>query len=220
MKQFYKLMCSIKRKRRMSRVNFLTVFALTTVAILCTSCSTTMKISEGSLGFIKGQEKLHVVLNFDDAMLQGKPEKTYLAMEQPQWVERWEAAKSSTFKVNLLEHLNKNVPIQFGEYPDVNYQATVQVLSVKRKGLGKYLEGPGTREVACMVVFTKTGDSNPLAKVKAKGDSQGKSSPFAPSAVNTAIIIAGMAGGNNQLTGRAFGYVGQDLGRLIAKKIK
>ena len=218
MKQYNKLMYPKKRKSRMSRVNFLIVLIFGLIALFYSSCSTTMKITEGSLGFLKGQEKLRVVLNFDDAMLQGKPEKTYLAMEQPQWVERWEAAKSSSFKENLYEHLNKNVHIQCGDYPDAQYQATVRVLSVKRKGIGKYLEGPGTREVTCMVIFTKTGDPKPLAKIKAKGDSQGKSSPFAPKAANTAIFIAGAVGGNNQLTGRAFGYVGQDLGRVIAKK--
>jgi hypothetical protein len=167
------------------------------------------KPSEVSLDFLKGQEKLHVILNFDEVKLQGVPEKTYLKDEKnQQWIKEWKDAKNSTFKEQLLEHLNKNVrALQCGDYPKAQYRATVRVLTVERDGIGPHLEGPGTRKVACEVVFTKTGNSQPLAKVKVAGDSR----TFKP----TSTI-----GSNAHLTGVAFGYVGQDLGKLIAKKIK
>ena len=211
-------------KSHMSRGNFVfccsAFFAFFITTFFCISCSSTMKITEGSLGSLKGAENLHVTLNFDDAILKGKSEKTYLEMVQPQWVEGWEAAKSATFMESLLEPLNKKVRMQCGDFPQAQYQATVRVLSVNRKGAGKYLEGPGLRKVTCEVVFTKTGEAKPFARIKAKGDSKAKTSVFAPSELNTVMRIVGSAGSNTHLTGKAFGNVGQDLGKIISKKIK
>jgi len=181
---------------------------------------------EGSLEFLKGQEKLHVVLNFDDAQLQGKSEKAYLETVDEQWANGWEAAKSSPFMEKLLEHLNKNVSTKkftllCGDYPDAQYQATVRVLTVKRDFVGPYLEGPGTRIVTCEVVFTKTGDSTPLAKItKISGTSQAKVSGFAPVKVGAVVGTVGAVGSNTHLTGIAFGYVGESIGEFMAKKLK
>ena len=182
------------------------------------------KLTSGSLNFLKGQEKLHIVLNFDDVVLQGKPEKDYLALESEQWVEGWEAAKNSTFKEKILEYWNKNFKVLCGDFPDAQYQAEVRVLEIKRKmglaTLGHHLEGPGARRITCEVVFTKKGESNPLAKISIKHDSKANTSFLAPSAVQTATSTIGSAGGNTYLTGRAFGYIGQELGKFMNKKTK
>ena len=190
------------------------------LAIFCASCATT-RIQEDSLAFLKGQRTLDVYLNFDDVLLQGTPEKVYLRNEQPQWVERWEVAKSTVFEENFLGHLNNSVRIQCGNYPNARYQATVFVLSVQRKGIGKHLEGPGTREVTCEVVFTKNGDDYPLATIEARGDSGGgQTYSFGSQRGNSIAGIIGAAGSNNYLTGKAFGFMGQNLGRTIAKRMK
>ena len=172
--------------------------------------------------FLKGERVLNVVLNFEDVLLQGVPEKSYLQGEQPEWVEHWEEAKFTVFEENFMAHLNNNLRIRCGNYPDARYQATVFVLSVDRKGPGKHLEGPGIREVNCEVIFTKTDDSYPLATINAKGNSQGTSqannSVFG-SRTTIGTIIAS-AGSNTQLAGKAFSYMGQNLGKQIADKIK
>ena len=184
------------------------------------------KLTEGSLNFLKGQEKVKLILDFDDVMLQGKTQKAYLEMESEnkEWIEVWETGKSSVFPERLLEHLNKNVKgVQFGDYPDAQYQAIVRVLTVSRSGRGvapglgsgQYLEGPGTRVVTCEVVFTKAGDSTPLAKItKLSGNSQLRGP------MPTAVAVSRAVGTNNHLTGLAFGYIGQGLGKFVSKKIK
>ena len=172
------------------------------------------RLTEGSLDFLKGQERVHVVLNFDNAMLQGKTQEAYLDIVSEEWREGWEEAKSSVFMERLLEHLNKNVNgFQFGNYPDAQYQATVHVLTVRRRAPGQHLEGPGVRNVTSEVVFTKTGDSNSLAKItRINTDSRTSGlSAFTP---------VGVAGSNTYLTGVAFGYAGQSLGKFIEKRIK
>ena len=171
------------------------------------------KLTEGSLAFLKGQENIHVVFDFSDAKLQNKPEGEYLASVTQQWAEGWEAAKSSTFMDRLLEHLNKNArTLQFGNYPNAEYQATVRVITVSRRMPGPslpYLDGPGIRNVACEVVFTRTGDSMPLAKItKLNGKSQ-------KGGVPTPTVA-----GTTQQTGVAFGYIGRDLGKFIEKGMK
>jgi len=188
------------------------------LAFFCASCAT-LKTPENPLAFLKGQRTLDVFLNFDDVMLQGMPEKTYLRLEQPQWVEKWETAKVTTFEENFMGHLNNSVRIRCGDFPDAKYQATVFVLSVDRKGFGKHLEGPGTREVTCEVVFTKMGDSYPLATINVRGDSGGGQT-YSMGSRNSLAGVLGAAGGNNYLTGKAFGYMGQNLGKIIARQIK
>ena len=198
------------------------IFAiLTAILLIATFNGYAQKLQEGSLAFLKGQENLHIVFSFDDVKLQGKTEKAYLEMENPQWVEGWEAAKSATFMERLLEHLNKNVrKLKCGDFPEAQYQATVRVLTVDRNGLGKFLEGPGVRKVVCEVVFTKTGDPKPLAKItKLIADSKANTG-FAPTAVKDITGVVGAAGSNTHLVGVAFGYIGQDLGKFMAKKIK
>jgi len=206
-------------KSRMSRGkisrSWCTVFVFGLVAFFYTSCGT-MKVAENSLDFLKGQPQLHVVISFEDVLLQGKPEKTYLELEQPQWVEGWETAKATVFTDNFMGHLNNNVRMQCGNFPEAPYQATVYVLSVERAGFGSHLEGPGRRDVTCEVVFTKTGDSYPLATLRVSGSSQGNTS----SSSNSLSGILGGAGSNTYLTGRAFGYMGQNLGKTIARKTK
>ena len=124
------------------------------------------KLTQGSLAFLEGQEKLNVVFNFDDVKLQYKSETDYLKTATPKWAEEWETAKSSTFKEQFLDQLNKNVQkLQCGDYPNAQYQATIRVVTITREGAGASLEGPGTRIVIYEAVFTKTGDSEPLAKI-------------------------------------------------------
>ena len=196
-----------------------TFLVFTLIALFYTSCKT-VRVPENSLAFLIGQRELDVVLIFDDVLLQGTPEKTYLRGEQPEWVESWENAKETIFEENFIGHLNNNLrTIRCGYFPDAQYQATVFVLSVERKGPGKYLEGPGTRVVTCEVVFTKMRDSNPLAIFNVKGDSGGGQT-YSITGSNSIRGILGAAGGNTNLTGKAFGYLGQNLGRIMVSKMK
>ena len=191
--------------------------------IIATINCSAQRLREGSLDFLKGQEFLHVVLDFDNAKLQGKPQMDYLAMENPQWVQGWETAKN-TFMDAMLEQLNNNVraqALQCGNFPDANYQATIRILTLRRKGFGQYLEGPGIRNVTSEVIFTRIGDTEPLAKItRLNTDSKAKTSVFVPQVARDVVGIVGGAGSNAHLTRVAFSNMGQDLGRFLARRIR
>jgi len=213
-------------KSHTSRRNFFSkcrmLIAVGLITFFCISCVTTRIPTVNPFEFLKGQQTLNVVITYEDVLLQGVPEKNYLQEEQPEWVAQWEEAKTHLFNDNFFGHLNNNLRIRCGNYPDAQYQATVFVLSVDRKGPGRHLEGPGIREVTCEVIFTKIGDSFTLATINAKGNSQGtaqtNNSVFG-SRTTLGTIIAS-AGSNTQLAGKAFSYMGQNLGQEISRKIK
>ena len=156
------------------------------------------KITEGSLSFLKAGEELNVVFNYDALMIQGSTEKEFLAEKGEEWAGQWEKAKAESYGKLFLEHMDKNLNAKktlavCGNYPHAPYQAIVRVLTVGR-GWG----------IECEVVFTKTGDSAPLAKMSLIGNSRSTYGIGAPS----------------YLTGTAFGYAGQNLGRFLTTKIK
>ena len=204
-----------------SKCGIVIVIVIGLIMLFINSCVTPTRVPPvNPFAFLKGQQMLHVVMTYEDVLLQGVPERNYLQVEQPQWVEHWEEAKYTLFIDNFMGHLNNNLRIRCGNYPNARFQATVFVLSVDRKGPGRHLEGPGIREVTCEVVFTRTGDSYPLATLYAKGTSQGKTTFTGSKTANSVAGILAAAGGNAQLAGKAFGYMGQDLGKQIAAKIK
>ena len=176
------------------------VTVFTAVFVMATFGCYAQKLTQGSLAFLKGQEKLNVVFNYDDLMIQGVPENSFKETQGQKWADEWEEAKPTTFKERFLGHLNKNLNagklnVQCGDFPEAPYQATVRVLTVGR-----------VWGISCEVVFTRTGDSVPLAKITVTGDSQ-------------RIGGIGGMGSNVYLTGTAFGFAGQNLGKFMAKKI-
>ncbi|MDR2414354.1 MAG: hypothetical protein LBD64_05160 [Odoribacteraceae bacterium] len=160
------------------------------------------KLAEGTLHFLQGVEHLQVVFDYSHVLIQGNTEETIFAIKGKEWAEKWEEAKTTTFSKQFIGHLNKNVNARkkvllCGDYPDVEYRATVRVLTIGR-----------VWGITCEVIFTKTGQTTPLAVIrKLKGDSRRWGG------------IGGM-GSNTYLTGSAFSFAGQNLGIFMAKKIK
>ena len=146
-----------------------------------------------SLIFLKGQDKLNVVFDYSELIIQGFTENIFLETKDKDWVDRWEEAKQSSFFNHFLEYLNKNVEKQHllcGDYPESQYQATVRVLTIKKKS-----------EIECEVYFTKTDNITPIAKVSITDGSK-----------NRKMDISSVE--------RSFDYVGQTFGRFIAKQIQ
>ena len=166
------------------------------------------KLTQGSLSFLKGQDTVHIVLDFDGVTIKGQSEAEYIALEGSRWAEEWEEAKTSDFPNLLIEKLNDNVRgVRFGKNPQASYQATVHVRALKRGGPGptpgKTIDGPGRFSVDCEVVFTKTGDSTPLAIIS------GLNAKSPGLVVPPGFTFKAMA----------FGGIGQSLGKFITKKI-
>ncbi|MDR1332532.1 MAG: hypothetical protein LBK07_10575 [Tannerella sp.] len=177
-------------------------FVLAIIAMACVTSLQAQKLSEGNLNFLKGTERLNVVIDYSDMLIQGNPEQTAYELKGEEWAEKWETAKETSYPKEFIAHLNKNLNIRkavlpCGDYPEAEYQATVRVLTVGR------IWG-----IECEVIFTKTGESLPLAVVKnLKGDSR---------------RWGGIGGGgsNTYLTGTAFAFAGQNLGVFMAKSIR
>jgi hypothetical protein len=140
--------------------------------------------------------------DFLQIMLDGISEKNYFEIRGGKLVEEWENAKNATFRTAFLTHLNKNINARrmrllCGDYPDASYQATVYVLknTVGRK-----------KGVTCEMVFMQKGNDVPLGKITFSGKSR---------------KLFGVQGGSIiYVTGTAFGYAGEKLGKTMARKIK
>ena len=148
---------------------------LSAIFLIASLSGYAQKITEGSLSFLKAGEKLQVVFDYDALMIQGSTEKEFLEIKGEEWAGQWEKAKAESYCKLFLEHLNKNANakkelVDCGDYSDAPYRATVRVLTVGR-GWG----------IECQVVFTKTGDSTPLAKMSLIGNSRSTYGIGAPS---------------------------------------
>ena len=178
----------------------LTFLALLLVARLGCLAQIISTTDVSFLRSLKGQETINVVFNYDDLMIHGILEKYFLKMQPQKWVTEWEEAKTSLYSERFIGFLNINVNkkkmrVLCGEYPESQYQATVRVLTVGKKW-----------GIECEVIFTKINDTVPLCKVYIVANSR---------------TVSGIrVGGNTYLTGTAFGYAGQSLGILMARKIK
>jgi len=190
--------------------------------LIATFNSYSQKISGGSFAFLEGQEFFNVVLDFEFAELQRKPENEYLETVSPAWVKRYEEAKKTIFLQKFVEHLNKNLKsIKGGDYPDAEYQAEIRVLSIKRAGYGDYLDGSGVRYVKCEIFFIRKSDSQQLARItNLNGDSNTKtkfSLIDSPPDIQYDMVREDF---NNYLIGIAFGNIGHDFGKFIKKQLK
>jgi hypothetical protein len=177
----------------MKKISIFTVFLL--VATLGSFAQ------KNSLGFLKGQNKLDVVINYDELMIQGIPESSYLEMNGAKVTEQWETAKNTVFKESFLLHLNRNLNatrmyLICGDYPDAPYQATVYVLSI----------GRNWKKITYEIDFTRKGDDTLLTRIKFTGKSR--------RAVGVARV-----GSKIFLTRTAFGYAGENLGKYMSGKI-
>ena len=154
-----------------------------------------------SLAFLKGQERLHIIFNYDFFMIDGIPEKDYFAI-RGLIVEEWENAKNTTIKTTFLAFLNQSINARrtrllCGDYPDAPYQATIYVLknTVGRK-----------KGITCEMVFTQKGNDVPLGKITFSSKSR---------------RFGGVQVGRiTYQTRTAFGYAGKKLGKSMARKIK
>jgi len=170
-------------------------FILAVIATMCISNTSAQKLTYGSLSFLKDEEKLNVIIDYSDVLIQGKSEKFIYAMNGEAWAKKWEAAKP-VFYQRFNAHLNKNLNysegiLLCGNFSDAQYTMTVASISFGRNW-----------DMKGEVIFTKTGDSTILAKFELMGASRiHKGHEF--------FLVAS-----------SFSYAGQNLGQFLAKTIK
>jgi hypothetical protein len=176
-------------------------FLMTLFAILCITSVNAQSLTKGSLNGLKGQKRMHVVIDYTDVQINKHSEQFTKEMYGTEWAEKWDKAKEITFLPNFLSHLNKNANAKrevmlFGDYPDAEYQLTYRVLAFSRNW-----------DVAGEVVITEKGSSIPIAIISnADGPSR---------------RIGGIhAGTNTNQAGSAFSFAGQYLGKFMSRKLR
>ena len=171
---------------------------LTAIFFIATLSCYAQKVTQGSINFLKAGDQLHVVFNYDDLKIHRSSEKDFLAARGEEFTGQWEKAKAETYGKQFIEFLEKNVNAKkellvCGHLPNAPYQALVRVLSIDRDW-----------NITCEVVFTRTGDATPLAKMSLSGITK---------------TVYGI-GAPSYLTGQSHSYAGQFLGKFLAGKIK
>ena len=190
------------RKSYTRRGNLLTVLVCAMIALFCASCSSSTKITKGSLNPLKGQEKVNVVLDFSGTLDEWELTQRNAGEKRAQLLsERNEQLRIEAYKL-LIEKMNNVVQrkrFTVGNYPNAKYSIYVQVKDLKH---GTHLGFNSA--VTADVSFEKTGAANPMAIVTCY--SLGRYSYYIESwASRTAV---------------AFGYLGDNIGKVILKNLK
>jgi hypothetical protein len=159
------------------------------------------KLVDGSLDFLKGETTLTVIYDYSEMQLEQMSMKDFLFVRFPQvdkrekWFKSWNEETIPDLKEKFLLNFNKalinnKVSLRSIDAEKSNYQATIKVLSVTKKG-----------NTTADVIFTRVNSNEPLAKISifAKG---------------------GHYGTLENLMGDGSKHLGTKLALFIAKKIR
>ena len=165
----------------------------------------------GNISPLKNQKEVNVVLDFTGTLAEGRSEETYIEIktngkteeEKAQFLSEWnEQLRNDAY--NLLVEKMENVvnPKLFsvGNYPNSEYTIYVKVADLNP---GAFLTINSW--VKADVSFVKTGETTPFATVNYKRVLGMRSSYVA-----TWVPRAAMA----------FGYLGDNIGKVISKNLK
>ena len=184
---------------------------LLAIGFLAVTMSISAQKFTGNISPLKGQKEVNVVIDFSEMLVNKQPEESHIAFntkdkseeEKEQWLKEWnEKMREEAFE-QLKEELNKAVTKKgflVGNYPNVEYTILVKVNSLS-PGVHKLISS----NVSSTVYFVKTGQTTPFATLEYKRI-WGKWSDLLPDHVAR--------------IGKAFGYLGSNLGKTISKKIK
>ncbi len=129
----------------------------------------------GDLNFLKGQDQVNVVFDYDGVMVGKMTEEAYLAekvaeveaKEGPgageRWLEKWNTDRKDIYEPNFFELLNKGSKgVHFGSYPNAKYTLELKVTRLEPGFNIGVMRKPA--EIDAIAYFQETG-SEPLAHV-------------------------------------------------------
>lgn len=130
----------------------------------------------GDLTFLKGQEKVNVVFNYDNMVVGKKSEAEYVAEKMAEkekeeglgagekWHEMWLADRSKFYEPKFLELINKTSKgAEFGSFPDAQYTLEFKVTRFEpgwNIGLTKM-----PAQIDAVANFVESSAGEPLAHV-------------------------------------------------------
>ena len=195
-------------KSRMSRGKFLAI--LSAILVISTFNGFSQKLT-GNLSPLKDQKEVNVVIDFSESTAEGLPQDKYIEIKTKDKTDEEKAKFITELNEQLqndgyklyVEKMNKVVQEKLfsaGDYPNAEYTIYVKVTDIR----------PGTflvsnSRVAAEISFVKTGETEPFAKVA-------NYSIMGRYASNVPVWVTRVA--------MAYGYLGDNNGKLILKNLK
>jgi hypothetical protein len=170
---------------------------LLVVFALCFTGLGAQVFKEGNFDFLNGEQKLHLVIDYKDAMIHGKREEAFVnqmvAKNGALWKEKWEVLTKKELYQHFSTFFNRwtaKTGIQIGYFPEANYVATVRIMKIEEKGT-----------TYANVMFSKTGSADIITIISAQGK-------------------GGKHGSMENLAGDGFKRTGYHLGRILTSNLK
>ena len=183
---------------------------LLTLALFAVAAVVSAQKLSGNISPLKGQKEVNVILDFSGMLVNNQPEESHIAFftkdkneeEKAQWLKEWNEDLRHDAYESLTGYLNKTVNktgLSAGDYAKAEYTIYVKVVNIN---VGAFLVTNSS--VKADVSFMKTGETTPFATVNY--NVIGRNSSYV--AVPVARIV------------NPFGYLGDNIGKLIVKNLK
>ena len=201
----------------MKKVYILILVALFTI---CNVQAQKAKITQGSLGVLKGETELHFEFDYSKVQVDGLTETNFVNKKAKEmnkekkgsgdeFKEKWENSKETLFNKRLVEDVNKELTdfnLVAGEFEDANYKAVVKSVLI----YPGYIAGPFSKPatVTATVSIVKMDNSAVVAVMTIK---EAKSGSMDLSAVFSGLEFR---------VGAAYSAVGEAIGEAIVKALK
>jgi hypothetical protein len=180
------------------------------ISLLATTASA-QKL-KGKIDFLKGQETLNIVFDFNGVTMDGESESAYVkermadketTTEADAWKAEWEGAVRERFKEAYIKYCNDELKnTRMGVFPDAQYTFIVKINDIDPGNFAGPFSNPA--KIKSTVTILKTGEESVLASIISKKDYH----PYALSPVELDRIASG------------FGEAGKMLGKFLNKKLK
>lgn len=156
------------------------------------------KKKTNSYEFLKNQQELNVVIDYNNVMIHGLNEQDFLELQAirggEEWKTKWEKMIKKELYMKLTGEINAQLigkyNLRAANYPEANYCANVLLLSISNKGT-----------VKAIVTFTKNNSSETIVALNVYGS-------------------GGTFGSTENLMGDGFQRSGRQIGLVLDKKLK
>jgi hypothetical protein len=147
------------------------VILLLVVFALCITGLGAQEFKEGAFNFLNGEQKLHLVIDYNNAIIHDKTEAAFVnqmvAKNGELWKDKWEEITKKELYQHFSTFFNRwtaKTGIQIGDFPEANYVATVKIMKIEKKGT-----------TYANVLFSMAGSTDVIAitSVQGKGGKRG-----------------------------------------------
>ena len=172
------------------------------------------KFKKGSIDFLKTQNEVNMVFNFEGVTIDGDPEEKHVkermadektSEEAEEWKGKWYGEWRESYKKNLTKYCNDELKgLTVGTYPDAQYTVMVKIIDIDPGNYAGPFSNPSKLRASFKVI--KTGEENDVLALLEVKNSYNPISAMQP--VEYLRIEMG------------FGELGKEFAKQINKAIK